>query len=251
MLPATVGLVYWKMITYCVPNDKSAQWHVALLSSPDPSLIVSVVSFLYPALALICWNDSPHIRGTNRMPSASLSLSSLYPHCLPTPTPHQPPCTGKSTKPRARGGANVVWGQGSVSAVWINDIIAARNQHTFLNTLHAPANDSEWLSFWGRTGGFVKFNTVHSYHNISAGALKLLLLSSCWEFYFTFHKMNKSFSSNYWLNVEWNHYKGTMAETFFSFCVVKKKHKRTVNSCYNCFLHFFPHMSTRCILIKR
>lgn len=79
MLPATVGLVHWKMITYCVPNDKSAQWHVALLSSPDPSLIVSVVSFLYPALALICWNDSPHIRGTNRMPSASLSLSSLYP----------------------------------------------------------------------------------------------------------------------------------------------------------------------------
>lgn len=85
MLPATVGLVHWKMITYCVPNDKSAQWHVALLSSPDPSLIVSVVSFLYPALALICWNDSPHIRGTNRIPSASLSLSSLCPHCCPQP----------------------------------------------------------------------------------------------------------------------------------------------------------------------
>lgn len=26
---------------------------------------------------------------------------------------------------------------------------------------------------------------------------------------------------------------------FFSFCVVKKKHKRTVNSCYNCFFTLF------------
>jgi len=87
MLPETVGLVYWKMITYCVPNDKSAQWHVSLLSSSGPSLIVSVISFLYPAPALICWNDSPPIRGTNRMPSASLSLSSLYPHNPHNQTP--------------------------------------------------------------------------------------------------------------------------------------------------------------------
>lgn len=84
MLPATVGPVYWKMITYCVPNDKSAQWHVSLLSWPDPSLIVSVVSFLYTTPALICRNDRPLIRGTNRIPSASLSLSSLRPpRCLP------------------------------------------------------------------------------------------------------------------------------------------------------------------------
>lgn len=106
MLPATVGLVYWKMITYCVPNDKSAQWHVALLSSPDPSLIVSVVSFLPPGLALICWNDSSHIRGTNRMPSACLSLSSLYPNCsLQIPLhPPPPPLNGEINRASGQGG---------------------------------------------------------------------------------------------------------------------------------------------------
>lgn len=157
MLPATVGLVHWKMITYCVPNDKSAQWHVALLSSPDPSLIVSVVSFLCPACALICWNDSPHIRGTNRMPSASLSLSSLSmltaaPNA-PSPLHHPllPPSSFKRggnqrslrLEGKWGGGAeNVVWGQGSVSAVWVGDIIAARyQQHTSSNTLL-----SKW--FW-------------------------------------------------------------------------------------------------------
>lgn len=139
MLPATVGLVYWKMITYCVPNDKSAQWHVALLSSPDPSLIVSVVSFLPPGLALICWNDSSHIRGTNRMPSACLSLSSLYPNCsLQIPLhPPPPPLNGEINRASSQGGgADVVWGQGSVSAVCMCDITAGRNHwHTSLNVL--------------------------------------------------------------------------------------------------------------------
>lgn len=112
MFPATVGPVYWKMITYCVPNDKSAQWHVALLSWPDPSLIVSVVSFLYATLALICRNDRPHMRGTNRIPSASLSLSSLRPpHChlhplYPLSSSPQPVAPGESKtwfKPRTPG----------------------------------------------------------------------------------------------------------------------------------------------------
>lgn len=112
MFPATVGPVYWKMITYCVPNDKSAQWHVALLSWPDPSLIVSVVSFLCTTLALICRNDRPHMRGTNRIPSASLSLSSLRPprchlHPLhPLSSSLQPVAPGESKtwfKPRTLG----------------------------------------------------------------------------------------------------------------------------------------------------
>lgn len=161
MLPATVGLVYWKMITYCVPNDKSAQRHVAPLSSPDPSLIVSTVSFLCPALALICWNDSPHIRGTNRMPSASLSLSSPYPHSHPNPQqpPHPPtPLMGKSSKRRARGGANVVRGQGSVltqSTHCTNDIMAARNHHMSSNTFWV-------IILLMQTGGIVRFNTTHT-----------------------------------------------------------------------------------------
>lgn len=94
--------------------------------------------FSLPALALICWNDSPHIRGTNRMPSASLSLSSLYPHSPPTPSITPQPLSGKSTEPQAKGGAaSVVWGQGSMSAIWMNDIITAKNQQrTLSNTLH-------------------------------------------------------------------------------------------------------------------
>lgn len=120
MLPATVGPVYWKMITYCVPNDKSAQWHVALLSWPDPSLIVSVVSFLYTTLALICRNDRPHIRGTSRIPSASLSLSSLRPpHCHPPR-----PSPSSSAQPE---GADVVEAQNSGFVSWRSDITAAGN----------------------------------------------------------------------------------------------------------------------------
>lgn len=94
--------------------------------------------FSLPALALICWNDSPHIRGTNRMPSASLSLSSLYPHSPPTPSITPQPLSGKSTEPQAKGGAaSVVWGQGSMSAIWMSDIITAKNQQrTLSNTLH-------------------------------------------------------------------------------------------------------------------
>lgn len=161
MLPVTVGLVYWKMITYCVPNDKSAQWHVALLSSPDPSLIVSVVSFLYPGLALICWNDRPHLRGTNRMPSACLSLSSLYPHCSPQPPSIILTIVPKWGNQQARGGADVVWGQGSVSAFYMSDIIAARNQHHIpSNALHAPANNFSDHPF--EVGGIVNFNTLQS-----------------------------------------------------------------------------------------
>lgn len=63
-----------------------------------PWLSLSFLFFTRP-LALICWNDSPRIRGTNRMPSASLSLSSPYPHGTPRfPTPHHhPTLTASST----------------------------------------------------------------------------------------------------------------------------------------------------------
>lgn len=152
MLPATVGLAYWKMITYCVPNDKSAQWHVALLSSPDPSLIVSVVSFLLPALALICWNDRPHIRGTNRMPSASLSLSSLCPPCRPQQPPTSPPPT-PTVLPK--WGANGASGQRECKCSLRSGLCVchlnswhhhARNQLTSMNALNVSfltwCNDS-------------------------------------------------------------------------------------------------------------
>lgn len=97
-LCVTVGLVYWKMITYCVPNDKSVQWHVALLSPhrPPPSQTRPWLSppffcfFLTNPLALICWNDRPHRPAANRMPSVCLSLSIQPAAALISPPPTSP-----------------------------------------------------------------------------------------------------------------------------------------------------------------
>lgn len=80
---------HWKMITYCVPNDKSAQRHVALLFPPQTLPWLSLPFFFFnQPLALIYWNDRPHTTEKNRMPSVSLSLSTqpLSPSA-PSPPP--------------------------------------------------------------------------------------------------------------------------------------------------------------------
>lgn len=170
MLPATVGPVYWKMITYCVPNDKSAQWHVALLSSPDPSLIVSVVSFLYPTLALICWNDSPHIRGTNRMPSASLSLSSLHPERPPS-SPPSAPLPSRPSSPQKWGNQRSLGGRRGCKCSLRSGPCVCRLSEWHHRSRESAAHVLEHLAcaskkkIWS-DGGVVRFS-----HSVSAGAL--------------------------------------------------------------------------------
>lgn len=126
------------MITYCVPNDKSAQWHVALLSWPDPSLIVSVVSFLYATLALICRNDRPHIRGTNRIPSASLSLSSLRPPHCHHPHPPLPPLSPWRWKEQT-------WFKLRTPALSAGEVTSPQQERA-VHVLHVAANDRRCLS---------------------------------------------------------------------------------------------------------
>lgn len=91
---------YWKMITYCVPNDKSAERHVALLFPPRPFLDCLYRLFFNQPLALIYWNDRPHTIEKNRMPSVSLSLSTQP----LSPFAPSPPAWRHQTVPRGVDG---------------------------------------------------------------------------------------------------------------------------------------------------
>lgn len=85
----------WSPIVSQTTNLPSGTW-LYCLPQTLPWLSLSFLFFTQPP-ALICWNDSPHIRGTNRMPSAFLSLSSLY--TCPNPPPLPPPASPHTPGP--------------------------------------------------------------------------------------------------------------------------------------------------------